>query len=432
MGSPATSPSTMFKTFRGKLSVPLITTIICVLAFFLLLYTERVNFLSANSTLKVKSCSKRDAFKKANEISGEDNIDDPLTDDRFDFDPEECNVANGKWVFNSSIKPLYTDTSCPYLDKQVSCVKNGKPDTNYQHWEWQPEDCTLPRFNPELALKKLRGKRLLFVGDSLQRGQWQSLVCLVESVIPEDQKSMKRGRAHSVFKAKEYNATIEFYWAPFLVESNSDLHIVADPKKRILKVDSVTKHAKNWMGVDILVFNTYVWWMSGLKIKSLWGSFANGEEGYEELDAAVAYRIGLKTWANWVDSTVNPNNTRVFFTTMSPTHQRSADWGNKEGIKCFNETKPVTKKGHWGTGSDKRVMKVVGEVVHRMKVPVSVINITQISEYRVDAHSSIWTETGGKLLNEEQRADPLHHADCIHWCLPGVPDTWNQILLANL
>jgi hypothetical protein len=60
------------------------------------------------------------------------------------------------------------------------------------------------RFNPELALKKLRGKRILFVGDSLQRGQWQSFVCMVESIIPEDKKSMRRGHSLSVFKAKVY------------------------------------------------------------------------------------------------------------------------------------------------------------------------------------------------------------------------------------
>ncbi|KAL0336753.1 UNVERIFIED_CONTAM: protein trichome birefringence-like 3 [Sesamum calycinum] len=383
---------------RAKLSLSIITIIVCALAFLALLYTQRISSLSSSTIFRFTPCAaKRIAAKK----SVIDNRNVGALDDAAD-------------------------------DRQVSCVKNGKLDTDYLHWEWRPDDCILPRFDPKKALQRLQGKRLMFVGDSLQRGQWQSFVCLVESVIPQGQKSMKRGRAHSVFKAKEYNATIEFYWAPFLVESNSDLHIIADPNKRILKVDSVAKHAKHWIGVDILVFNTYVWWMSGLKIKSLWGSFANGDEGYEELDAPVSYTVGLKTWANWVDSNVNPNKTRVFFTTMSPTHQRSADWGNEKGIKCFNESRPITKKRHWGSGSDKRMMGVVAGVMARMKVPVTLINITQLSEYRIDAHSSIYTELGGKLLTDEQKADPLHYADCIHWCLPGVPDTWNRILYAHL
>lgn len=99
--------------------------------------------------------------------------------------------------------------------------------------------------------------------------------------------------------------------------------------------------------------------------------------------------------------------------------------------KCFNETKPVRKKKHWGTGSDKRIMSVVAKVVKKMKVPVTFINITQISEYRIDGHSAVYTETGGKLLTDEERTNP-QNADCIHWCLPGIPDTWNQIFLAML
>ncbi|KAG2690890.1 hypothetical protein I3760_09G211000 [Carya illinoinensis] len=323
MSLPAsTSSGGTMKPPRGRLPLPVIIIIVCAVAFMALLYTETITFLSHSSIFRPKTCTRKNSVKKSNHDTAAENHDmgNSIVDDRFEFDPEECNVASGKWVFNRSIKPLYSDMSCPYLDRQVSCVKNGRPDSDYRHWEWQPEDCTLPRFNPEVALKKLRGKRLLFVGDSLQRGQWQSFVCMVESIIPEDQKFLRRGRSHTVFKAKEYNATIEFYWAPFLVESNSDINIIADPKKRILKVDSVSKHAQHWLGVDILVFNTYVWWMSGLRLKTLWGSFANGEEGFEELDTPVAYKIGLKTWANWVDSTINPNKTRVFFTTMSPTH----------------------------------------------------------------------------------------------------------------
>lgn len=60
------------------------------------------------------------------------------------------------------------------------------------------------RFNPERALKRLRGKRLLFVGDSLQRGQWQSFVCMVDTAIPPGKKSLRRGRTHNVFRAMVY------------------------------------------------------------------------------------------------------------------------------------------------------------------------------------------------------------------------------------
>ncbi|KAL8196785.1 hypothetical protein R6Q57_024487 [Mikania cordata] len=419
-------------------SLSLVTFVILSLAFTCIIFILQLSSTTIFNPCQRKTPTYHNFFKndsiQGERINGEyerfKSLD--VVDDRFIFDPDECNVGEGKWVYNGSFEPLYTDLSCPYLDRQVSCVKNGKNDSRYRQWEWQLDDCILPRFDARVALDKIRGKRLMFVGDSLQRGQWQSFVCLVEFLIPKEHKSMRRGKVHSVFKIKDHNATIEFYWAPFLIESNTDLKIIADPKKRIMRVDSIEKHAKHWIGVDVLVFNTYVWWMTGYKLKSIWGSFANGEDGYEELEAPVSYRIALRTWANWVDSNVDENKTRVFFTTMSPTHQRSADWNNSGGIKCFNETEPVKKKGHWGGGSDKRMMNVVGSVMGKMKTFVRLINITQLSEYRVEAHSSIYTELGGKLLTDHQKADPFKFADCIHWCLPGVPDTWNQIFLSYL
>lgn len=67
-----------------------------------------------------------------------------------------------------------------------------------------------------------------------------------------------------------------------------------------------------------------------------------------------------------------------------------------------------------------------------LKIDVKFLNITQLSEFRKDAHTSVFTERKGKLLTKEQRSDPKTYADCIHWCLPGVPDTWNEILYAYL
>ena len=47
-----------------------------------------------------------------------------------------------------------------------------------------------------------------------------------------------------------------------------------------------------------------------------------------------------------------------------------------------------------------------------------ILDITQMSEYRADAHPST---AGGKK-----------HDDCMHWCLPGVTDTWNDLFIATL
>jgi hypothetical protein len=70
--------------------------------------------------------------------------------------------------------------------------------------------------------------------------------------------------------AQEFNATVEFYWAPFLVESNSDDPKIHSIQQRIIKADEIAKHAENWRGVDYLVFNTYIWWMNTFNMKVMY------------------------------------------------------------------------------------------------------------------------------------------------------------------
>ncbi|KAK8611039.1 hypothetical protein V6N13_131104 [Hibiscus sabdariffa] len=101
------------------------------------------------------------------------------------------------------------------------------------------------------------GKRMMFVGDSLNRGQYVSIICLVHNLIPKPAKSMKSSNndALTVFRAKDYNASIEFCWAPFLLESNSDNAVVHRISDWIVRKGSINQHGKHWKGVDILVFN---------------------------------------------------------------------------------------------------------------------------------------------------------------------------------
>ena len=44
------------------------------------------------------------------------------------------------------------------------------------------------RLNPTDMLERLRGKRLVFVGDSLNRNMWESLVCILRNSIKDNRK----------------------------------------------------------------------------------------------------------------------------------------------------------------------------------------------------------------------------------------------------
>lgn len=215
------------------------------------------------------------------------------------------------------------------------------------------------------------------------------------------------------------------------MESNSDnpkMHSILD---RIIMADSISKHGVNWKDVDYLIFNTYIWWMNTFKMKLLRGSFGEGSSEYDTIDREIAYEKVMKTWATWVDQNIDPKRTSVFFVTPSPLHIKSIGWNNPNGIKCAKETEPILNTTTTvDVGTDHRLLKVAASVTESMKVPVGLLNITNLSEYRKDAHTSVHTIRQGKMVTPEQQTDPNTFADCIHWCLPGLPDTWNEFLFA--
>ncbi|OAY74817.1 Protein ESKIMO 1, partial [Ananas comosus] len=351
-----------------------------------------------------------------------------------DLPPETCDVSRGMWVYDNVTLPMYREDECPFLTDQVTCMKNGRRDDMHQKWRWQPNDCSLPKFNARLLLERLRGKRLMFVGDSLNRNQWESMVCLLQSELSPEERGVTRNGSSIIFRAEEYNATVEFYWAPFLVESNSDDPNIHSIQHRIIKPESIAGHAAHWKGAEYLVFNTYIWWMNTLHMKVRRPTATDWSE-HDEVVRAEAYARVLRTWSNWVTENVDPTRTLVFFMSISPLHLSPKDWGNPNGIKCANETLPVLDyQTPLYIGLDRQMFDLAENATRSLapRIPAAFVDITTMSMYRKDAHTSVYTVRQGKVLTAEQHADPLTYADCIHWCLPGLPDTWNLILYSKI
>ncbi|KAL1535462.1 protein trichome birefringence-like 33 [Salvia divinorum] len=411
--APPSSAAVLHKGFR----LPYFFTIMALILFMTILYSE-----DSRAYLRMPWATKKKGEKLAFAVGEADS---------------SCDVLSGRWVWDDH-RPLYEEAECPFLYSPMVCQLYGRTDTDYQHWRWQPNTCSLPSFNASLMLETLRGKRMMFVGDSLNLAQFYSMICLVQKIIPSNAKSITRkfNGLLRVFRAKDFNATIEYYWAPFLLDSNSDNPTAYKIGKsgKLLRKDSISTHGDHWKGADIMVFSTYLWWMTGPKIKILQGgTFDDENKDIAEVATEEAYRMAMKNLVWWVNKNMDPIKTRVFFTSMSPVHKNAVEWGGDEKGNCYNQTMIGDEKGNYWkpTDCDKNVMKVIGEEFRKSRYPITFLNITHMSSYRKDAHTSIFKRQWFPLT-PENLANPVTYADCIHWCLPGLPDTWNELLFAKL
>lgn len=94
---------------------------------------------------------------------------------------------------------------------------------------------------------------------------------------------------------------------------------------------------------------------------------------------------------------------------------RGRDW-NQPAKSCMRETQPFF--GLKYPAGTPMAWVIVNKVLNRLKKPVYFLDVTTLSQYRKDAHPEGYSG--------------VMSTDCSHWCLPGLPDTWNVLLHAAL
>ncbi|XP_061348158.1 protein trichome berefringence-like 7 [Gastrolobium bilobum] len=327
-----------------------------------------------------------------------------------------CNVFEGSWIRDDSY-PLYDASHCPFAERGFNCLANGRKDRGYTKWRWKPKNCDIPRFDARRILEQLRGKRVVFVGDSLSRTQWESLICLLMTGV-ENKKSVYEIRGHNITKQirflrvkfSSFDVRIDFYRSVFLVKPGQVPRHAPQRVKTTLRLDKIDDISNEWIDSDVLIFNSGHWW-TRTKLFDMGWYFQVGNSVKLGMPINSAFNTALLTWASWVENTINTNRTRIFFRTFESSH-----WSGQNRNACKVSRRPWKRTN----GKDRSpISDMINRVVKKMSAPVTVLHVTPMGAYRSDGHVGTWSDNPSV-------------PDCSHWCLPGVPDMWNEILFSYL
>ncbi|XP_029121650.2 protein trichome birefringence-like 38 [Elaeis guineensis] len=328
----------------------------------------------------------------------------PVTAGRLS--PAACDLFNGSWVYDESYPP-YDSESCPFNRREFNCLRYGRPDKLYLKYRWSPNGCDLPRFDGRDLLERWRGKKIMFVGDSLSLNQYNSLLCLLYMAVPNQKTNSSDNGTLKTVIFEDYNVSVMFYPSHYLVD------IVREKIGRVLKLDSI-QGGRVWLGADVLIFNTWHWWPTRGPSQP-WDFIQDGDKILKDMDRTEAFSKALATWASWVDSSINPATTEVFYQGISPSHYRGQDWGGSPKDSCSTQTQPLNASTYPAGPPPQEA--IVLYTLRTMSKPVHYLDITFLSQLRKDAHPS--------------KYNGVHYQnDCSHWCVAGLPDTWNQLMYA--
>ncbi|XP_021811928.1 protein trichome birefringence-like 14 isoform X2 [Prunus avium] len=347
------------------------------------------------------------------------------------YQTEACNYAKGRWVADSR-RPLYSGLKCKqWLSEMWACRLTQRTDFSFEGYRWKPMNCEMPDFERSTFLRRMQDKTIAFIGDSLGRQQFQSLMCMasggedspeVQNVGKEYGLVKRRGAIRPdgwAYRFPDTNTTILYYWSASLCDL-VPLNISDKASDIAMHLDRPPAFMRQFLPrFDVLVLNTGHHWNRGKINGNRWVMYVDGKPNEDKKRAEIgnAKNFTVYSVVRWVDSQL-PSHPRLkaFFRTISPRHFFNGDWNT--GGTCDNTT-PLA-------GGSEVVQEGSSDLVidGALKgTKIKILDITALSQLRDEGHISHYSIRGKGNAGIN---------DCLHWCLPGIPDAWNELLVAQI
>lgn len=332
---------------------------------------------------------------------------------------------------------LYKNDSCPILSQAQNCQGNGRPDREYEHWKWQPKGCKLPRFDVHAFFRIMRGKTLGFVGDSVARNQMESLMCILwQAEVPQNRGSRKMQR----WFFRSHSVTIVRIWSSWLVHSSTEKFDFAPENLSKLHLDRPDESYMEFLSqLDVLVLSSGHWFTKKtayiLEGKVVGGQLWWDKRFHKKLENPDAFAIALRTALRAITSHPDYKGLTIL-RTYSPDHYEGGTWNT--GGSCTGKTRP--------SRDAEVVLNAYTELMHRRQLDafaeaernmsnastLRLMDVTGVFEYRADGHPGPFrNQDPHKIIKRGPRGQPPPQ-DCLHWCMPGPVDVWNEFVLEIL
>ncbi|XP_020518376.1 protein trichome birefringence-like 26 isoform X2 [Amborella trichopoda] len=344
---------------------------------------------------------------------------------------EKCDLFKGEWIYDPS-GPHYTNESCQVIEDHQNCMSNGRPDSGYLYWRWKPSSCNLSQFDGKRFLENMVNKRWGFIGDSISRNHVQSLLCLLSKVESATEIYHDEEYKSKTWHFPSFNFTLAVIWSPFLIKSVSleDINGVSTSENKLYLDVLDTKWITQFDSFDYVIISGGKWFLKAgiyLENNTVVGCHYCPGKNLTELGFQYSYEKALKLVLNYI---INSNHKGlILFRTSTPDHFEKGEWFS--GGTC-KRTVPF-KNGEIS-------MTDVDRILHRIELEVyekaleegtakglrlELMDTTQLSLLRPDGHPGPYRQ----FYPFAKDKNATVQNDCLHWCLPGPIDSWNDIVM---